>query len=59
MNKAPGDGEPNPRWFAKPKATQYHGYVFDVTQSDQVEGQVQAIERDVSSIDVLVNNAGI
>jgi len=35
------------------------GYPFDVTDPEQVERNVAAIEREVGPIDVLVNNAGI
>jgi gluconate 5-dehydrogenase len=38
---------------------QAYGYPFDVTDATAVGLQVEAIEREVGSIDVLVNNAGI
>ena len=36
-----------------------YGYVFDVTQGDQVERAVQQISGQAGTIDILVNNAGI
>lgn len=36
-----------------------HGYVCDVTNEDQVNEMVTAIEKEVGVIDILVNNAGI
>jgi gluconate 5-dehydrogenase len=36
-----------------------HGYVFDVTNEDQVNEVVAQIEKEVGAIDILVNNAGI
>jgi gluconate 5-dehydrogenase len=36
-----------------------HACPFDVTNEDQVEEAVDALERDVAPIDILVNNAGI
>ncbi len=36
-----------------------HGYVFDVTNEDQVNEHVAKIEQEVGVIDILVNNAGI
>ena len=36
-----------------------HGYVCDVTNEDQVNEMVAAIEKEVGVIDILVNNAGI
>ncbi len=36
-----------------------HGYVFDVTSSEQVNDAVTRIEEEIGSIDILVNNAGI
>ena len=36
-----------------------HGYVFDVTNEDQVNEVVAQIEKEVGVIDILVNNAGI
>jgi gluconate 5-dehydrogenase len=35
------------------------GRVFDVTEPEQVEAAIDAIEADVGPIDILVNNAGI
>jgi len=35
------------------------GYVFDVTDAEQVEKNVAAIEAEVGPIDILINNAGI
>lgn len=35
------------------------GYVFDITDSDEVESQIAAIETELGDIDILVNNAGI
>ena len=36
-----------------------HGYVFDVTNEDQVAENIAQIEKEVGVIDILVNNAGI
>lgn len=36
-----------------------HGYVFDVTNEDQVTETIAQIEKEVGVIDILVNNAGI
>jgi gluconate 5-dehydrogenase len=36
-----------------------HGYVFDVTNEDQVNATIAQIEKEVGVIDILVNNAGI
>lgn len=36
-----------------------HGYLFDVTQEDQVRENIPKIESEVGPIDILVNNAGI
>lgn len=36
-----------------------HGYVCDVTNEEQVNEMVKAIEQEVGVIDILVNNAGI
>jgi gluconate 5-dehydrogenase len=36
-----------------------YGYVFDVTNEEQVIESVARIEKEVGSIDILVNNAGI
>lgn len=36
-----------------------HGYLFDVTDADKVEGSINQIEAEVGPIDILVNNAGI
>lgn len=36
-----------------------YGYVCDVTNEEQVQAMVQAIEKEVGVIDILVNNAGI
>jgi gluconate 5-dehydrogenase len=36
-----------------------HGYVFDVTDEEQVKLAVSKIEKEVGVIDILVNNAGI
>ncbi|MDT8715705.1 gluconate 5-dehydrogenase [Clostridium sp. 19966] len=36
-----------------------HGYVFDVTDEDQVNKAIDKIEQEVGTIDILVNNAGI
>lgn len=35
------------------------GYSFDITDADQVEHGIAEIEKNIGSIDVLVNNAGI
>lgn len=35
------------------------GYVFDVTDEDQVKKSVDQITREVGAIDILVNNAGV
>jgi len=36
-----------------------HGYVFDVTNEDQVNEHIAKISKEVGVIDILVNNAGI
>ena len=36
-----------------------HGYVFDVTNEEEVNTSVAKIEKEVGVIDILVNNAGI
>lgn len=36
-----------------------HAYAFDVTDEDQVERAVAAVEREVGPIDILVNNTGV
>jgi gluconate 5-dehydrogenase len=36
-----------------------HGYVADVTNEEQIQALVKTIERDVGTIGILVNNAGI
>ncbi len=36
-----------------------HGYVFDVTNEEQVIKAIEKIEKEVGPIDILVNNAGI
>lgn len=35
------------------------GYVFDVTNKDEVAKGIAEIEKDVGSVDILINNAGI
>jgi len=36
-----------------------YGYLFDVTDSNQIGQKISDIEKEVGSIDILVNNAGI
>lgn len=36
-----------------------YGYVFDITNHDQVYQSVEIIEKEIGPIDILVNNAGI
>jgi gluconate 5-dehydrogenase len=36
-----------------------YGYVFDVSQAEEVNAAIQKIEKDVGPVDILVNNAGI
>jgi gluconate 5-dehydrogenase len=36
-----------------------YGCSFDVSDSNQIDGKISAIEREVGPIDILVNNAGI
>lgn len=36
-----------------------HGYLFDVTDQEEVKKYIQKIEQEIAPIDVLVNNAGI
>lgn len=38
---------------------QAHGYVFDVTNEEQVYANIAKIEKEVGIVDILVNNAGI
>ncbi len=35
------------------------GFLFDVSEKNEVENQIEKIERDVGTIDILINNAGI
>ena len=44
---------------AATKALDVPGYVFDISNEDQVTESVEKIEREVGPIDILVNNAGI
>jgi len=41
------------------KDIQAHGYVFDVTNEEEVNNAIATIEKEVGLIDILVNNAGI
>ena len=41
------------------KGIQAQGYVFDVTNEDDVNAAISTIEKEVGIIDILVNNAGI
>ena len=43
----------------KAKGIDAHGYVFDVTNEDEVNATIVKIEKEVGIIDILVNNAGI
>lgn len=43
----------------KSKGIQAYGYLFDVTDSVEIERNVALIEAEVGPIDILVNNAGI
>ena len=43
----------------KAKGIDAHGYVFDVTNEDEVNATIAKIEKEVGTIDILVNNAGI
>jgi gluconate 5-dehydrogenase len=36
-----------------------YGYVFDVSQAEEVNATIHKIEKDVGPVDILVNNAGI
>lgn len=36
-----------------------HGYLFDVTDQEEVKKYIQKIEQEIAPIDILVNNAGI
>jgi gluconate 5-dehydrogenase len=38
---------------------QAHGYLFDVTQEEAVTQAIERIEKEVGSIDILINNAGV
>jgi gluconate 5-dehydrogenase len=38
---------------------QVHGYAFDVSDSEQIEGNIERIEEEVGPIEILINNAGI
>ncbi len=38
---------------------QAHGYLFDVTNEEQVQAALVKIEKEVGPVDILVNNAGI
>ena len=43
----------------KARGINAHGYVFDVTNEDEVNATITKIEKEVGVIDILVNNAGI
>jgi gluconate 5-dehydrogenase len=43
----------------KEKGFKAFAYVFDITNSDEINKAVAAIEQEVGTIDILVNNAGI
>ena len=43
----------------KAKGIDVHGYVFDVTNEDEVNASIAKIEEEVGIIDILINNAGI
>ena len=43
----------------KAKGIDAHGYIFDVTNEDEVNATIAKIEKEVGIIDILVNNAGI
>ncbi|MDR2914398.1 MAG: gluconate 5-dehydrogenase [Tannerella sp.] len=43
----------------KAKGIHAHGYVFDVTNEEEVNANIAKIEKEVGVIDILVNNAGI
>ncbi len=43
----------------KNEGVEAHGYVFDVTNEDQVQATIAQIAKEVGVIDILVNNAGI
>jgi gluconate 5-dehydrogenase len=45
--------------FYKEHAIPATGYLFDVTDEEEVESSIAHIEREVGTIDVLINNAGI
>ncbi|MDR0836051.1 MAG: gluconate 5-dehydrogenase [Tannerella sp.] len=41
------------------KGIKAHGYIFDVTNEEEVQKSIEKIEKEVGVIDILVNNAGI
>ncbi len=41
------------------KGIHAHGYVFDVTNEEEVNANIAKIEKEVGVVDILVNNAGI
>lgn len=43
----------------KEAGAEAHGYLFDVTNEDQVQNSIKKIEQERGPIDILVNNAGI
>ncbi|MDR0742902.1 MAG: gluconate 5-dehydrogenase [Tannerella sp.] len=43
----------------KAEGIEAHGYVFDVTNEEEVNSTIAKIEKEVGVIDILVNNAGI
>ena len=43
----------------KERGIEAHGYLFDVTNEDEVYENITKIEKEVGIIDILVNNAGI
>ena len=36
-----------------------YGYIFDISKPEEVQASIAAIEKEIGTIDVLVNNAGI
>ena len=45
--------------FLKESGYQVHGYVFDITNGEEVDRAVHHIFQEVGAVDILVNNAGI
>lgn len=43
----------------KSDGSKVHGYIFNITDEEEIDINVEKIQKEIGSIDVLVNNAGI